>query len=163
MLRKSTYSGSFSSFLLRFFDMFEGFFKLFLSSLSGITVFASWISKFCRNSAKADENCSSSKFLVGLPIPFFSNVIFQESLFTYQSSIQIRNFFLRKKLQRDVVTSCRAYRGVVLLFIEQPVKYICYCSLKLILLSGMCGHKHTLSCKKVSKAYTVISFVSLSC
>ena len=38
-----------------------------------------------------------------------------------------------------------------------------YCSRKLILLSGVCGHKPALSCKKVSKAYTVISFVNLPC
>ena len=45
----------------------------------------------------------------------------------------------------------------------EEVSYKCYCSLQLFLLSGVCGHKHKLSCKKVSKAYTVVSFVYLPC
>ena len=42
-------------------------------------------------------------------------------------------------------------------------KYIHYCSLQLILQSGVCGHTSELSCQKVWKTCTVISFVSMPC
>ena len=71
----------------------------------------------------------------------------------------------RNDTEGVVTWICRCWFSRVqgVLFIEQRVKYLCYYSLYLIILIGVCGHKHTLSGKKVSKAYTVISFVILPC
>ena len=63
------------------------------------------------------------------------------------------NFDVR--FNEHLVQLCRGCTKLLLI--------VYYCSRQLELLSGVCGHMSALSCKKVSKAYTVISFIKLPC
>ena len=73
------------------------------------------------------------------------------------AAVIFKNYFFKFDIFKvSLCASSRAHMGCV-------IKYVCYCSPQLIFSGSVCGHTSTLSCKKVSEAHTVISFVNLPC
>ena len=75
----------------------------------------------------------------------------RQSVQKYDTIVKLLRYKIHIYYMSNINAECRGFTKLI----------VHYCSRWLILLSGVCAHMSALSCKKVSKAYTVISFVNL--